>query len=240
MFAINPQLDSDRLRREFHNSGRLKCEPFLEHRGASILLECLKRNVQWITLLSRNQRVLEVTGPGGGELNHAQRAEAVGQAYAAEANGFSFCYETNRRSPAADELQTRGAPLPSILQEWVSFLNSLPTLEMFRCITGVNNLSWANVQASRYQPGHFLGLHDDSADPNRRIAYVLNLTQTWSPAWGGLLQFLAADNGISQTYVPQFNALHLFRVPQPHMVSLVCPFARRARYAVSGWFHAQS
>jgi Rps23 Pro-64 3,4-dihydroxylase Tpa1-like proline 4-hydroxylase len=34
---------------------------------------------------------------------------------------------------------------------------------------------------------------------------------------------------------PRFNALHLFKVPQRHSVSLVAPFAGAPRLSITGW-----
>ena len=38
------------------------------------------------------------------------------------------------------------------------------------------------------------------------------------------------------TFVPLWNSLSLFRVPQPHVVSLVEPWAGSPRYSITGWF----
>ena len=70
---------------------------------------------------------------------------------------------------------------------------------------------------------------------NRIAAFVVNLTPDWSADLGGLLMFTGADGHLEEAFTPKFNTLSLFRVPQPHAVSAVAPFARGARLAVTGW-----
>jgi Rps23 Pro-64 3,4-dihydroxylase Tpa1-like proline 4-hydroxylase len=72
----------------------------------------------------------------------------------------------------------------------------------------------------------------------RRAAYVFNLTPRWQPDWGGQLQFIGPDGHVAEAWVPRFNALNVFAVPQPHAVSIVAPFAVGARYSVTGWLLA--
>ena len=66
---------------------------------------------------------------------------------------------------------------------------------------------------------------------------MINLSRDWLPDWGGLLQFLdPAERRVVDTFVPLWNSLSLFRVPQPHVVSLVAPWAGSPRYSITGWF----
>src|SRR5690606_14871045 len=114
--------------------------------------------------------------------------------------------------------------------EW---LNDASTLDVMRRITGIDTLCKVNAQATAYHPGHFLTRHDDSGYPeqHRRVAYVLYMTRGWRPEWGGQLQFLTADGEVEEVWLPRYNSLALFRVPTPHLVSYVSPFAKQARYA---------
>jgi Rps23 Pro-64 3,4-dihydroxylase Tpa1-like proline 4-hydroxylase len=43
---------------------------------------------------------------------------------------------------------------------------------------------------------------------------------------------------VTEAWVPRFNALNVFAVPQPHAVSIVAPFAVGARCSVTGWLLA--
>jgi Rps23 Pro-64 3,4-dihydroxylase Tpa1-like proline 4-hydroxylase len=44
---------------------------------------------------------------------------------------------------------------------------------------------------------------------------------------------------VIEGYMPRFNTLNLFAVPQHHAVSFVPPFAPQGRIAISGWFRDQ-
>lgn len=49
--------------------------------------------------------------------------------------------------------------------------------------------------------------------------------------------FLDEDGHVAEGYVPAFNALNIFSVPQTHAVSMVTRFAQFPRLSVTGWIH---
>lgn len=51
--------------------------------------------------------------------------------------------------------------------------------------------------------------------------------------------FLDEDGHVAEGYVPAFNALNIFSVPQTHTVSMVTQLARMPRMSVTGWIHAR-
>ncbi len=123
------------------------------------------------------------------------------------------------------------------LENFLNFINSDSVLSAIRRITGLENVDYADAQATRYEPGHFLTSHDDQVpDKNRLAAFVFNLTTEWLPDWGGNLMFYDDSNRVSDVFVPTFNSLSLFLVGNQHAVSVVSPFARRPRMAITGWF----
>ncbi|MDP3854566.1 2OG-Fe(II) oxygenase family protein [Phenylobacterium sp.] len=89
---------------------------------------------------------------------------------------------------------------------------------------------------TRYRAGDFLAAHDDGVEgKNRLYAYVLNFTPAWRTDRGGLLAFHDADGHVAEAYVPTFNALNIFRVPQLHAVTQVASYAAGERLSVTGW-----
>ena len=125
-----------------------------------------------------------------------------------------------------------------VLHAVVDFLNSPQFLDFARQLTGDPAIRMVSAIGVRYRAGHFLRAHNDLAnDENRAFAYVINLSRQWSPDWGGLLHFLDPEQRrVVDTFTPLWNSLSLFRVPQPHVVSLVAPWAGSARYSITGWF----
>src|SRR5690606_1917921 len=95
-----------------------------------------------------------------------------------------------------------------------------------RALTGLHDIAFADSQATRFSPGHFLTSHDDDVEgKQRRAAYVLSMTPQWRTDWGGILQFIDAEGHVSAGIMPKFNALNVFKVPQTHSVSFVTPSA---------------
>lgn len=124
--------------------------------------------------------------------------------------------------------------------DFYRYLNSSSGLTWLRGVTGDERIAYVDAQATRYRAGHFLAAHTDAAEGKHRLyAYVLNLTPAWNTDWGGLLQFHSNDAHIAEAYAPRWNALNLFRVPQPHAVSYVPPFVEANRLSITGWLRAE-
>jgi len=121
--------------------------------------------------------------------------------------------------------------------DFFEFLNSSTVLDFIRGLTGIDQIRWADAQATWYRPGHFLRAHDDW-DPvrGRAVAYVMNLSPEWDRDWGGLLQFFDASDNVEQAFKPSFNTLNIFTVPKLHSVSMVSTYVTAKRLAVTGWF----
>jgi SM-20-related protein len=165
---------------------------------------------------------------------HARRAE-LDALIAAEARaGFQYLYE---RYPL-DTLARGGHLHDALMREMHALLRAPAFLDLARTLTGEAGITFADGQVTRYRAGHFLTLHDDHAEDRERIAaFVLNLTPRWGADYGGQLQFVDAQGRVEHSLVPRFNALVVFRVPRPHLVSAVAPFVADSRYAITGWFH---
>lgn len=133
-----------------------------------------------------------------------------------------------------------GRAVPEPLQDLHDFINRGDFLDFVARLTGDDRVAFADVMATRYLPEHFLTAHGDENPLERRLyAYVLNLTPHWRADWGGVLMFLDEDGHVAEGYVPAFNALNIFSVPQTHAVSMVSRLARAPRLSVTGWIHAR-
>lgn len=219
----------------FRKFTRLHIPGMLNQAGATRLYEHLARELEWSLAVLGDNGAFEVPPDKRREAPQRDR-ESAAYAYARAKKGFQFIYEYRNTANNTDER----ARDPSLLARFADFLNSPEVIGFMRRLTGFEDIAYANAMATRYQPGHFLTAHDDQTDHsrNRRVAFVYNLTPRWEPDWGGLLQFIDSDGHISEAYTPRFNAFNLFKVPQMHSVSFVAPYARAARYSITGWFWA--
>lgn len=166
----------------------------------------------------------------------AQGRQQLGEKInAGAANGVGFLYERYYLP------EQPNASVPAPLYGVAEALNSEPVLAMVRKMSGIDDISCASTQVTRYRPGHFLTRHNDVVPAeHRRVAYVLGFTPRWHPDWGGLLQFYRQDGVPQDTWAPGFNDLMLFDVHRVHAVTYVTPFAAAPRQAISGWFRAGS
>jgi hypothetical protein len=162
-----------------------------------------------------------------------EKARLIAMVHEEAAEGFQFIYDRLRLGLA----RTLGLPLPAPLDGLHALFNAPEWLEWTRALTGDDRIAYVDAQATRYLPGHFLNGHDDRhEDAGRLYAYVLNLTPRWRPEWGGLLAFTDDEGDVTQTFVPAFGTLNVFRVPQPHLVTQVADFAPEPRFSVTGWW----
>lgn len=116
-------------------------------------------------------------------------------------------------------------------------LSSRFFLSMISYFTDLKLTNLNQMFLSKYTSGSFLAPHSDIG--NGRIAFVLNLTTNWKPQYGGILHFLNDKrNKITNSFVPSFNNLLIFYIPNegiPHYVSHVVPGIKNNRYAITGW-----
>lgn len=234
-FALADGLDPAKLALMFAQAGRLQIAGFLGGTGAPDLARELAESRDWVLTRNKGEQIYDYREAALIAMSASERAAVSAEVVAGARAGFQFCYETIR-------LPKPGQPRPpGLLAELERFLCSDEIVAFFRAVTGASDIAFADAHASRYQPHHFLTAHDDRIDgQGRRAAYVLNLTPNWRAEWGGLLLFHGRDGSVSRGFVPTFNALTVFTVPQAHSVSYVTPIAPYPRHAVTGWLRAKT
>jgi SM-20-related protein len=230
---ISNELQLEPWRARLRAQGRVQIPGFLQDDAATRLHACLRDEVPWETA-QRTDAVLapdQARSAAPGSVEDAALLQAV---TARARDGFEFYFDRYRMIEARRD----GLDPHLVLHAVVDFLNSPPFLEFARQLAGDPAIRMVSAAAMRYRAGHFLRAHNDKAgDEDRACAYVINLSPEWLPDWGGLLQFLdPAERRVVDTFTPAWNSLSLFRVPQPHVVSLVAPWAQSPRYSITGWF----
>lgn len=224
-------LELERWRAELTRATRVQIPDFLQPAAAEALAHCLEREVPW--QLAERSEGEPRTSPRGAYPDDAAASAILDRAYARAAGEYQFAYDTYMLVRAAREGWDPGL----LVNRMLEFFNTPDYLRFVRWLTGDAAITHVNAQCTRYRPGHFLMPHDDEdLHEGRRYAYVLNLTRHWRPDWGGQLQFVGDDGLVSQTLMPRWNALSLFRVPQRHQVTLVAPWAAGPRHAITGWW----
>jgi len=231
--ALAPHLDPAVVRSVFSRHGRAHVANMLVEQSAIDLLGCLREEVSWRLSCNLGERTASLSEEDVRSLTDVQRLTLEQHFLASAQKGFQYIFAN---SPIY-ELWKANQGQPALMVEMVEFLNSRIFLDFARAATGLREIAYADAQATRYGPGHFLTQHDDSVSkPGRLAAFVISLTPRWMPDWGGILQFFDAEGHVDEGYVPKFNSLNLFRVPAPHAVSYVTPFTSTYRYSISGWF----
>ena len=228
---LNADLDVDALATAYAEKKRLHIPDILETDTAEAIAKCLTEQVPWgfayfdgepkyhrAEVLARmpadeQQKILE---------HVTERART----------GFQYAYNTY---PMLDAYLQKWNQVP-LLDRVLEFINTPETLEFMRKLTGRSDIIKGDAQATRYGPNQFLKFHTDDVHEEYRVAaFVFNFTRDWDPDWGGYLQFYDKNWDIADAFLPRFNALNIFTVPQNHAVSCVAHYATGQRYAITGW-----
>lgn len=235
-FRIGAHLDPARIGPVFRRAGRLHVPDFLDPEGAARLYEALATSTAWSRSLLLGQKPFTMTATEWEALPEAKRAALETGMRDQARTGFHYAFDTWSVSDEIEAGHRTGHPA----EAFYDFLNSPVFLDWVRSTTGDPRAAYCDSQCTRYRPGDYLNGHTDEADgKNRLFAYVMNLTPGWSVDWGGLLQFIDQDGHVAEAYTPAYNALNIFKVPQPHSVSMVPPFAGGDRLAITGWIRSR-
>lgn len=231
--AINPRLDADAIRRDLEVDGVAVVRNFFPKPLAKQVLEALETATPWDLAYAGDGQGRLIKAADLARMSPADVREALAPALQGAGPSFQFVYDT---CIVIDPNLVEVYP-QIFLYRLAHRLNQPDFLDFARRLTGRAEIRRLSVMAARYRPGHFLTLHDDIHETERReVAYVLNLTRDWRPEWGGLLHIVEDDRKtIRRTIVPEFNAMVLMRPPTWHFVSQVASYARAPRYTVTGW-----
>jgi Rps23 Pro-64 3,4-dihydroxylase Tpa1-like proline 4-hydroxylase len=224
--GLDPQLYADEYRRK----GRIRITGFLREDCAQAIHAALVQRTPWnLTLIHDGAR--DITPAQWAALSDQQKAKLNQEVIEAARVRFEGRYCTHRLSQEGEAYQGGVPELAGLYK----FLGSETCLSFMRAVTGEGGITFADGVATLYTPGDFLLEHDDEKDIAKRYAaYILNFCPRWRPEWGGLLCFPQGE-GHTEDFVPGWNTLNLLRVPQPHFVSFVTPYASAGRYSVTGW-----
>lgn len=224
----NNELNFDELKSSFAVDGKVRATQVLDFEFAAHSFQALNERVEFDTAMYVDGKNAVLTKKEWAGLEDTQRQQIYFHLMenAALGNGFSY----GRKYITAEEKDP-------FLLNFLNTLNSKAVLDTIRELTGKNDINYASMQATKYIPGQFLTRHkDDVHSEGRKLAYVFNLSPDWHPDWGGLLQFFNESGETLESWTPAFNTLSLFDVKHIHSVTYLTPFAKKPRYALTGWF----
>ncbi len=216
-------------------AGRIHVPSVFPEATAVALAEAC-RDASWSVGFKGRDANYDIPAQQASALDVAQRIELAKVIYAQAEREFQYLFDSFRISDEAEA----GRLNEGVFAAFFEAINAPEMLAVWRALTGDDRIAYLDAQATRYRPGHFLTEHDDGqAGKDRLYAYVLNLTPAWRADWGGLLMFLSEDGHVAEAFTPRWNALNILKVPQAHAVSVVAPFARGARFSITGWMRAR-
>lgn len=228
---IQSRDDFGTLRETFQSAHRLQIRNILEGPDAKTLRGELS-TLPWRLVLNENGKHLDIHPLQLKQISALKLREIKQAAQSRAKHQFQYLFENY---PVHDLIKS-GETIPDTIHSAYAALNAPGLLAQLSALSGLP-IDFCDMQATRYRAGHFLTTHDDGVDgKNRQLAYVLNLSERWRESWGGCLDFTDPSGGIEDRFLPVFNSLSLFKVPQAHEVTRVKPSAKSSRLALTGWF----
>lgn len=228
---IAADLDSHRV--AYAERGWAQIDGFLAEDSAALLERHLRSREDWRLHLNQGEKLFELDRQTQQAMPDEKQRLLDAAVYRNAAEEFQFRFEGIR---VPDDRKSLGY---TPLDRFSRLLNSDSVLDRLRRLTGASDIDFADAQATLYSAGHFLTTHDDDvAGKGRRAAYVYSLNPRWRVDWGGLLHMLDGS-GPATALIPGWNRLSIFRVPQPHSVSMVTPAAPMARLSITGWLRTR-
>jgi Rps23 Pro-64 3,4-dihydroxylase Tpa1-like proline 4-hydroxylase len=232
--TINPTHDMDELSRRLQQNSRLQVTDFFTTESADYLYQLLLKNKHWYLAYNEANNFYESSMDQLKVLEPQQRQKFMNNIYARARTQFQYVFYQYYITQAIKLNEQPGDPM----HQMDEFMNSDEVLTFMRKLTGEPAISKADSYATMYSPGHFLTAHDDRHDKHDRVAaYAFSMTKNWEKNWGGHLAFFDDKGNIKGAYVPGFNTLNIFLVPQLHSVQFVSPFAGTNRTSYIGWLH---
>jgi SM-20-related protein len=232
--ALSSRTDNAQVAASFADNGRVHITDILELASAKQIHSVLEKQQQWNLVFDNNGKHTDMDYLSVMEWNYEQKKTLSETIHHQAEQQFQYHFAA---IPIFDIVRDNLLP-GHFFNTIYKFLNSPEFIEYARLVTGMAEINYLDMQATRYSKGHFLNNHDDNvAGKNRLAAYVLNLTPNWKPEWGGSLVF-PESSAEGSVYFPSFNALNIFKVPQKHFVSAVSAFAPEHRYSLTGWLRS--
>jgi Rps23 Pro-64 3,4-dihydroxylase Tpa1-like proline 4-hydroxylase len=224
---INNIENIDILKQHFEINKRVKIFNFFENNGVELLYKNIILENNWILATGINKNKYEKSAISQFNKINSLQIKNVNNAFGNDQFSYNFYRSMNGVKMSYIEFNIR------------QILNSKEFIDILNNITGLGLTKLTTLFLSKYKSGSFLSPHSDKG--NGRLAYVINLTKNWKPQYGGILHFMNENRTeIIDSYVPIFNSLYIFYVPEdkgiPHYVSHVCPNVKYNRYSITGWF----
>lgn len=231
-FQLSSSLDREAIHQHFVEHGYVHIRDVLPAENAQRLRKTLLEGTPWNLAFNDRDRHIDISPAQLAVMPVEKVRELQNAIYAQAQQGFQYCYNNYPIFDAVKAGENEG----HLLHQFYEWLNEDEFLEFGRAVSGYDDVSFVDAQATRYKPGHFLSTHDDTLDnKNRRAAYIFNFTDDWVEDWGGYLQLFDDDGHMRHGIKPVFNSLNIIRIPQRHNVAIVSPFAAGMRISVSGW-----
>lgn len=232
---IDAKHDPKALAKTFQETGRISIPNFLTPDDAEKLGETVAKCQLFKFKYNDGNKTVFVKPMDIREMSDRRTREMGNQIFNAAMSGaFQFAHYA---CPLDDE-NVLGRPKLEPFQEVVGFLSGKTMHDFLGAMTG-EKLGSLQSEVQWHKTDSFQTTGDGrKKGENRALGFTLDVTRDWQADWGGLRLFKDTAGDITETIVPSFNRLTVFRVPMKQSISYVTGYAKGVMLSVSGWYMA--
>ncbi len=135
-----------------------------------------------------------------------------------------------------DLLQTN----ESLIRGFLNLLQSEEFQSLLMNLTGKKLIPAIDAFGAVYPPTGYLLPHDDMLE-GRSLAYIYNLSQSFTKSDGGALELFSTKDHrpqeVVKSYPPKWNSLVIFEVSPDSFHQVAEVHTDNPRLSIAGWFH---
>ncbi len=128
------------------------------------------------------------------------------------------------------------------IKEFREFFLSSNFIEFIEKITNTKlDKNKIDLHSLKLSNTNYLLCHDDKVQ-DRKIAFILNLSENWTKKDGGELEFFEANKNnlpvkVSKSILPKFNQFNIFKVSDKSFHQINEVLTNNERLSISGWYY---
>ena len=125
-----------------------------------------------------------------------------------------------------------------LIKGFFKLLMSNEFIDLMKKLTGETKLNHIDMHAHIFKQGDYLLFHDDLVE-DRKIAYIVYLSQGFKAKYGGRLQLFDIKNPLkpAKEIVPAFNSFVCFKVSKKSLHAVEEIKSNKQRITIGGWFY---
>ena len=159
-FSLSTSLDASAIADAFSEHGYVSIPKILPGENAKRLQNALSNFTDWNLVFNNRGKHVDLSSAQVHSMQPLAAQQLQSAIYAQASTEFQYIYNNYPIFDAHKEGRNRD----HVLHKFYEWLDSEDFLDFARTVTGFDDISFVDAQATRFSPGHFLSSHDDLSE----------------------------------------------------------------------------